>query len=95
MLLCPGYIPGGHDQYALGRLRVVASGRSPRLEILEVFQYLLEPSSRPRVIILPWLSDPGVGALKFPDNGEDLYDIYNYGKGVPLGHTLLAIQEVV
>ena len=59
-----------------------------------MFQYLLELSSRPRVIIVQWLSDPGVVALKLPDNREDLYAIYNYDEGFPLGHTLLAMQEV-
>ena len=32
VLLLPGYVPRGHDQDALGRLRVVAPGRSPRLK---------------------------------------------------------------
>ena len=94
MLLCPGYVPQGHDQDALGRLRVVSSGRSPRLKIPEVFQYLLERHSRPRIISVPWLSDPGVGVLKLPDKGEDPYAICNHGERVLLGHALLVMQEV-
>ena len=47
VLLRPGYVPRGHKQDALGRIRLVASGRSPRLKVPEVFQYLLERTYRP------------------------------------------------
>ena len=79
VLLCPGCIPWGHNQDALGQLRVVASGRSPRLEVPAVLQYVLELPSRPCVISVPWMSDPGVGALKLPDEGEDPDAICNHG----------------
>ena len=46
-------------------------GRSPRLEVPELFQYLMERPSLPHVISVPWLSDPGVGALKLPDEEGD------------------------
>ena len=59
-----------------------------------MLQYLLECPSRPRLISIPWLSDPGLGVLKFPDKGEDPYAIRNHCKGVSLGHSLLAMQEV-
>ena len=94
VLLCPGYVPQGHDQDALGRLWVVSSGWSPRLKVPEVVQYLLERPSCPRVISVPCLSDLGVVVPKFPDKGEDPYAICNRGKGVPLGHALLAMQEL-
>ena len=48
----------------------------------------------PRVICIPRLCDTGVGSLNLPDEGEDPNDICNHGKGVPLGHTLLAKKEV-
>ena len=95
VLLCPGYVPWGHDQYALGRLRVLASGRSLRLQVPEVLQYVKGlPSRPPRVIIVPWLSNLGVGAPKLPDEGEDPDVMCNHGEGVPLVHVLLAMQEV-
>ena len=53
VLLYLGFGPWGHDQYALGRLWVVALGWSPCLKVPEVFQYLLERPSLPRVIIIP------------------------------------------
>ena len=59
-----------------------------------MFQYPLERTSRPRIISVTWLSDPGVGVLKFPDKGEDPYAICNHGMGVPLGHALISMQEV-
>ena len=71
VLLCPGYIPRGHDQNYFGRLRVIASDRSPRLQVPEVFHDVRKLPSRPRVISVPWMSDPGVGAPKLPDEGED------------------------
>ena len=92
VLLCLGYVPRGHDQDALGRLQVVAMGRSPCLMVPEVLQYLMERPSRPRIISVPWLSDPGVDVPKFPDKGEEPYAIRNHGEGVPLGHSLLAMQ---
>ena len=94
VLLLPSYIPWGHDQDALGRLQVVAAGWSFRLQVPKVLQYLLERLSRPHIIIVPWLSDPGVGVPQLPDKREDSYAIRNHGEGVPLSHTLLAIQEV-
>ena len=59
-----------------------------------MFQYFLELPSRPCVISVPWLSDPGVDAPKLPDEGEDPYVICNHGKGFPLGHAILAMHEV-
>ena len=58
------------------------------------YGHLLELPSYPRVISVPWLSDPGVGAPKLPDEGEYPNAICNHGWGLPLGHTLLAMQEV-
>ena len=54
----------------------------------------MERLSCPHIISVPWLSELGVGVLKLPDKGEDNYTIRNHGKGVPLGHALLAMQEV-
>ena len=47
-----------------------------------------------RVISVPWMSDPGVGAPNLPDEGEEPDAICNHGKGVPLSHAPIAIQEV-
>ena len=94
VLLCPGYVPRGHDQYALGRLQLVAVGRSPRLKVPKVLQYLLERLSCPRIISVPWLSDPGVSVTKFPYKRGYPYVIRNRGKGVPLGHAILDMLEV-
>ena len=48
----------------------------------------------PHVIRVLRLCDTEVGSLKLPDKGEDPNDIYNHGKGVPLGHALLSMHEV-
>ena len=79
MLLCLGYIPWGHDQNAFGRLRGVDLGLSPRLQVPEVLHDVWELLSRPCIISVPWLSDPGVGAPKLPDEREDPDAICNHG----------------
>ena len=49
---------------------------------------------QPRVISIPWMSDAGVSSTEILDEGEEPYAICDHGKGVPLRHALLAVQEV-
>ena len=49
---------------------------------------------RPRVIRIPRLVDLGMVRPEDPYEGEDPDAISDHGKGVPLGHALLAVQEV-
>ena len=49
---------------------------------------------RPRVIRIPRLCNPGVCLPELSYEGEDPYATCDHDKGVPLGHTLLAMQEV-
>ena len=53
-----------------------------------------EFTTRPRVVYIPWLCDAWVVSPEVPDEWEDPYAICDHGKGVPLGHALLAVQEV-
>ena len=55
---------------------------------------MLKCTLYPRVIRVPRLSDTGVCLPELSYQGEDLYTICNHGKGVPLGHSLLAMQDV-
>ena len=56
--------------------------------------YVLELSSRPHVIRIPWLCDAGVGSPKLTNEGEEPYAIGYRGEEVHLGHALLDVQEV-
>ena len=58
-----------------------------RKDVFELPPYL-------RVIRIPRLYDAGVGSPKLPDEGDDPDSICDHGEGVPLGHALLAVQEV-
>ena len=49
---------------------------------------------RPRIIYVPRLCYPVVCSPKISYEGEDPYAIGDHGKEVPLGHTLIAVQEV-
>ena len=64
----------------------------PYLDILEVCNYVPKTAPCPRVISMPWMSDARVCAPEILDDREDTYAICNPGQGVPLGHTLLAMQ---
>ena len=52
-------------------------------------------SPLPRFICIPRLRDMGVVSPEVTDEREDPYAICDHGEGVPLGHALLAVQEVV
>ena len=41
---------------------------------------------------MPRLRDMGVRGTKLSYEREDTYVIYYHGKGIPMGHTLLAMQ---
>ena len=49
---------------------------------------------RPCIVCILWLRDLGVVLSEDPYEGEDPDAIRNHGEGFPLGHTLLAVQEV-
>ena len=54
----------------------------------------LTPPPRPHVIRVSCLGDAGVCVPELFDKKEDTYAVYHYGSGVPMGHALLAMQEV-
>ena len=51
-------------------------------------------TTSPCVVRIPGLVDFWVVYLQAPDQGEDTDAISYHGQRVPLGHALLAIQEV-
>ena len=57
-------------------------------------QYVYELPSSLHIIRVPRLCDAGVEPLNLPNEGEEPDAIGNNGEGVPLGHALLAVQEV-
>ena len=61
---------------------------------MKVGQDVWEISSPPLVIRVPHLCYAGVWPPKLPYEEEDPYAIGDHGKGVPLGHALLAVQEL-
>ena len=67
MFFDPGDVPRDHDQDTLGQLRLLALGRSPNLQVLEVGLDLGERSTHPRVISVPRLCNLGVGLPLLPD----------------------------
>ena len=76
------------------RLWKVSSGRPLQLEVPEVGHH--RPKFRPRrcIVCIPRLGDLGMVCPEDPYEGEDPDAICDHGKGVPLGHALLAVQEV-
>ena len=73
---------------------LVPLSRPPQLEVSEVSHDLFKLPSRRRVIPIQWLRDSGVSSHEIPDKGEDPFALCNHGERVPLGHALLAVQEV-
>ena len=84
----------GYDQDTLGQIWELAQQRPPPLGDLEVGQYVTKTAPRLRVISIPWLCDAGGCILERSGDKEDPYTISDHGEGVPLGHVLLAMQEV-
>ena len=79
---------------SLGGLRKVSPGRPLQLEVPEVSHDITKLSPRPRIIRIPRLGDLGMVLTQDPYEGEDPDTIIDHGEGVPLGHALLALQEV-
>ena len=94
VLLRQGYIPWGNDQSTFCRIWEVASWWASRLQVPKMRQDVRELSSRPRIICVPQLCYAGGCTLKLPYEGGDPYAIGYHGEGVPLGHSLLALQEL-
>ena len=90
----PGYILLQDHQDALGGFGKVSPGRPLQLEVPEVSHDIAKCPPRPRVIRIPWLVDLGMVHPQDPYEGEDPDAISDHGEGVPLGHALLAVQEV-
>ena len=67
MFVIPGDIPRGHDQDTFGRLRLIAPGRSPRLQVLKKRLHISERPLLPRVISIPSLCNTGVGLPQLLD----------------------------
>ena len=55
---------------------------------------MLECPPSPSVVLVPRLRDTRVCLPELYDEWEDHYVICYHGKGVPLGHDLLSMQEV-
>ena len=89
-----GHVLRGYKQDSLGRFNQVALQWPPDLEILEVCKYVPKNTTRPCVIGIPRLGYARVCILGILDEREDTYDILNHIQGVPLGHNLLAMNEV-
>ena len=93
-LLRLGYIPKSHEQNNFGRIWVVAPWQAPLQQVPKMRLYVLGLSTRSRVIRVQRLCDARVVSSKIPIEGEYPYAICYHGEGVPLGHTLFAVQEV-
>ena len=57
-------------------------------------QYVRKLTSCPRIIRVTQLCYSGMCPPKLPYEGQDPDVIGDHGEGVPLGHALLAVQEV-
>ena len=64
------------------------------MQVLEVFQDVPKSPPRTHNIRVPWLDDAGVCVPEISHEMEDPYSICDNVKGFPLGHSLLAMQEV-
>ena len=61
---------------------------------MKMRHYVHDLSSSPHIICIQRMCDVRVGSPKIPYEGEEPYTIGYNGKGVPLVHALLDVQEV-
>ena len=92
--LHPLDVTRGDGQDALGRIREVAPQMSPHHNFLHMILESLKIPFQSGIICVPWLRDLGVRGAELTDEWEDIYAIGNHREGPPLGHALIAMQEL-